>query len=270
MRINHVVIAMDESSVGRRAVRVALAVARSAEAKVTVLRVVPTGEEPIAPAVDPVQVGGVRVDTAVVFGAPGIEICRFAEDHGGDLLVVGRTPRSRMSRLPLGDTADAVARRSRIPCLFVPPRARGLSRVLAAVDGTTRGMTVLRTASDFVRSTGGDLRLVTVEVDFGEPEHLAAALPTGRSERLMSAAREHLPAVGAAPGGWRDHGTPFEPVEVRRGEPAEQILTAVREGSADLLVIGYHRGGPPGILEAGSTARRLAHAASCAVLTVPL
>jgi nucleotide-binding universal stress UspA family protein len=35
-------------------------------------------------------------------------------------------------------------------------------------------------------------------------------------------------------------------------------------------VIGCHRGGPPGILEAGSTARRLAHTAPCAVLTIPL
>jgi nucleotide-binding universal stress UspA family protein len=48
------------------------------------------------------------------------------------------------------------------------------------------------------------------------------------------------------------------------------VLAEVRESGADLLVIGYHRGGPPGVLEAGSTARRLAHEAPCAVLTIPL
>jgi nucleotide-binding universal stress UspA family protein len=57
---------------------------------------------------------------------------------------------------------------------------------------------------------------------------------------------------------------------VRRGDPAEQILAAVEERIPDVLVIGCHRGGPPGILEAGSTARRLAHTAPCAVLTIPL
>jgi nucleotide-binding universal stress UspA family protein len=44
----------------------------------------------------------------------------------------------------------------------------------------------------------------------------------------------------------------------------------VQETGADVLAIGYHRGGPPGVLEAGSTARRLAHVAPCAVLTLPL
>jgi nucleotide-binding universal stress UspA family protein len=35
-------------------------------------------------------------------------------------------------------------------------------------------------------------------------------------------------------------------------------------------VIGYHRGGLPGIIEAGSTARHVVHTAPCAVLTIPL
>ena len=50
----------------------------------------------------------------------------------------------------------------------------------------------------------------------------------------------------------------------------DQILEAVHETEADVLAIGYHRGGLPGILEAGSTARHLAHTAPCAVLTIPL
>ena len=59
-------------------------------------------------------------------------------------------------------------------------------------------------------------------------------------------------------------------VELRRGEPAEQILATVEEQRPDVLVIGSHRGGPAGVIEAGSTARRVAHTAPCAVLTVPL
>ena len=50
----------------------------------------------------------------------------------------------------------------------------------------------------------------------------------------------------------------------------DQILAAVDDHDADALVIGYHRGGPPGLLEAGSTARRLAHTAHCPVLSIPL
>ena len=64
--------------------------------------------------------------TSSAYGLPGIEIGRFAEHVRADLLVLGRKQRSRGQRLLLGDTADAVARRSRIPCLFVP--ASGMRR----------------------------------------------------------------------------------------------------------------------------------------------
>jgi nucleotide-binding universal stress UspA family protein len=50
----------------------------------------------------------------------------------------------------------------------------------------------------------------------------------------------------------------------------DQVMAALEETSADALVVGYHRGGPPGVIEVGSTARHLAHLAPCAVLTVPL
>jgi nucleotide-binding universal stress UspA family protein len=63
---------------------------------------------------------------------------------------------------------------------------------------------------------------------------------------------------------------PLSSISIRRGEIVREILLTVGELEADLLVIGYHRGGPPGVLEAGSTARHLAHTAPCAVLTIPL
>ena len=59
-------------------------------------------------------------------------------------------------------------------------------------------------------------------------------------------------------------------MEVRRGAIVEEILAAVDATGADVLVIGYHRGGLPGLIEAGSTARRVLHTAPCAVLTIPL
>ncbi len=57
---------------------------------------------------------------------------------------------------------------------------------------------------------------------------------------------------------------------MRGGDVVEQILAVVDERRPDVLVIGCHRGGPPGIIDAGSTARRLAHTAPCTILTVPL
>jgi nucleotide-binding universal stress UspA family protein len=60
------------------------------------------------------------------------------------------------------------------------------------------------------------------------------------------------------------------PLVIRHGQIVEEILAEVTACSADVLVIGYHRGGPAGVIEAGSIARRVLHQAECSVLTVPL
>jgi len=279
MQLMHIVAATDESDAGRQAVWTALELAASAGARVTVVRAVQVGrtvlagvpgavpddDEAGAPALDRLQ-RWVEADLptlhdppgityAVAFGLPGVEIARFGEQEHADLIVLGRKPRSRMTRLLLGDTADAVARRSRLPCLFVPVGSRLARRVLVAVDGSERGMAVLRAADGFARSIGAKLRVLTVEpARPEEPGILASTTPATRNAKIQE---QVLAAVNRE-------------LEVRRGEPAEQVLAAVEEHEPDVLVIGSHRGGPAGVIEGGSTARRLAHTAPCAVLTVPL
>jgi nucleotide-binding universal stress UspA family protein len=201
------------------------------------------------------------VELGIGYGIPGIEICRFAERGQADLLVLGRKRHSPMMRLLLGDTADAVARRSRFPCLFVPPGSAHPRKVLVALDGSDRGITVLNQACDFARYAGAVVEAVTVEGRPGdEPLCLVPTLPVARSSSLQVRVREVLAREGF----------PDAPLAIRRGDILERVVAEAQERGADVLAIGYHRGGPPGVLEAGSTARRLAHAAPCAVLTIPL
>jgi nucleotide-binding universal stress UspA family protein len=265
MQLSNIVAAADESDAGRQAIWTALELASKTGASVSVMHVVPAEgngsaqaleqlerwSESDLPPLDPLP----QRTYSLAYGLPGIEIGRFAEQVRADLLVVGRKPRTRMARLLMGDTADAVARRSRLPCLFVPPRDAPPRRVLVAVDGSDRGMAVLKVADGFARQIGAELGVLTVEpVHAGEPVHLAMATPATRSTRIQS-------RVGA---------TLAPTLEVRRGNAAEQILAAAHEQMPDVLVLGRHRGGPAGVIEAGSTARQVLHAAPCAVLTVPL
>src|SRR5262249_28752525 len=149
----------------------------------------------------------------------------------------------------------AVARRSRIPCLFVPPSGASLERIVVAVDGSARGSVVLRFAVTFAREVGAALRVLTVERSWpGEPAELALAVPSTRGEAMQAELARSL-ALEVE-------------VEVRRGDVAEQILDAAGEGGDDVVMIGCHRGGPAGVIEAGSTARHVIHQAPCAVLTV--
>lgn len=298
MRVRHIVVATDESETGRHAVHAAIELALAAGARLTVMTTVPV------PSGVPARVGELaperaaedeapelgrlrqwlapdfpgppptRVDVAAAFGLPGVEIARFAEEREADLLVLGRKRRTFTERLVVGDTADAVARRSRVPCLFVPLDApTSFRRVLVALDGSDRGLAVFNTAVRFACFTGADLHAVTVERHLAnEPGDLAAALPSARSQRL---AERLLACPGKANGGngngHRPNGaTRRIPLAVRRGEPAARILEEITALHADVLVVGYRRGGPPAVVDAGSVSRRLVHEAPTATLTVPL
>lgn len=286
MQLNQIVVATDDSGVGRNAVRVAYALARRAGARLTVMTAVPSeGRVPAGAGELPEHVtnglavslerlkraveaelgegaGSVKspVEVGVAYGIPGIEIGRFAEGRGADLVVLGRKQRSQTARLLLGDTADAVARRSRIPCLLVPMGVSAIESIVVALDGTERGMAVLRVAGDFARAAGIPARLVTVDPVWPD-ERLASVevVATARTARLAELLA--TPSMRAAPRATLD---------VRHGDTVDELLRVMEESRADVLAIGYHRGGPPGVVEAGSIARRLAHTAPGAVLTVPL
>jgi nucleotide-binding universal stress UspA family protein len=265
--LQHIVVAADETETSRNAIRTALGWADRAGARVTVLsvsqqRAMANGTGP-APALAAIgrwlaheapewdASSPLLVEAA---GVPSIEIARFAERAAADLLVVGRKSRSTTSRRLLGDTADAVARRSRVPCLFAPEPDPPPDRLLAALDGTDRGLTVLHAAAGLAAALGAALDLVTVEpASSDEPAHLAGDLSSGRTERLA-----------------RTLGPSARELRVRRGAPVAEILREIDARRARVLVLGYHRGGPPGPVEAGSVARQLVHRAPCAVLTIPL
>ena len=158
-----------------------------------------------------------HVEVGIAAGVPAIEICRLAERRQADLMVLGRKQRSQLGRLLLGDTADAVARRSGIPCLFVPPNSGPFRQVLVALDGSERGMLVLRGALGFALGAGASLRMMTVEAGpADEPAELASTLPLARSARLESELQALLTRnarAGSRPGrggaAWSD----------RRGDP---------------------------------------------------
>jgi universal stress protein E len=280
--VNHLVAAADDSTAGQAAITTAGRLARRCRARLTVLTVevgaTLSASEPATERLNALVKSALAqlpdpptAELAVVAGLPGVEVGRFAETHGADLIVLGRKRRSAFQRLLIGDTADAVARRSRLPCLFVSDAAQQFDSFLVALDGTERGLTVLLAALDFVRAAGARLAVVSVE-----PQHagidLAPDLLSGRSASLVAAVDQLARSTDLGPGRWdrRDGGSGGSPVVIHRGSIVDQILGEVESSNSDVLVVGHHRGGPAGVIEAGSVGRRLAHEAQRAVLTIPL
>lgn len=282
MRLRHLLVALDDSDEGRTALLAATDLAGRAGGRITVLRVAQTAgsyetrERLLAEVREAVTLRLGRLLPSdilsydVTFGLPGVEIARYGETHDADLILVGRKRRTAIQRRLVGDTADAVGRRSSVPCLFVPSGRLAHQRILVALDGTERGLSVLVTAIDFAREAGGRLRAMTVEppADSKADERWVRS---GRSERLAQAVATLRQSSGLGQEFWEDNGGDVgSGLIVHRGAVVDEVLAEVSEARADVLVIGFHRGGPVGVLEAGSIARRLSHEATCSVLTAPL
>jgi nucleotide-binding universal stress UspA family protein len=65
------------------------------------------------------QEQGIAVQVAEIEGEPYVEIIRFAEDQGADMIILSTRGQSGFSRWLLGSVADRVVRGSTIPVLLV-------------------------------------------------------------------------------------------------------------------------------------------------------
>lgn len=79
-------------------------------------------QELLAGAADQVRAAGVSAETVVTTGFAVDEISRVAEERSADLIAMSTHGRSGLGRWVLGSVADAVLRRSTLPCLLVRPR----------------------------------------------------------------------------------------------------------------------------------------------------
>ena len=257
MTWGHVLAAVDESPAGLHALAVATDLCQVGKLRLSVVTVLPLGSEAARPV--PPEIA-VRHPT-VARGIPGIEIVRVAEEAGADLLVLGRRLYAFDSGPRLGPTADQVARRSRIPCLFVPEQQDRFTHHLVALDGTERGFAVLGAAREFQHLAGGDVEVVTVEPPEASVGTGAHEVPRARTLRVAGTLDRM-----AQENGWKHHS-----FHVLRGEPVQLLQSELKHPASDLLVVGSRRGGPSGPPpDSSGTGRLLLYSVSCAVLTVPI
>jgi nucleotide-binding universal stress UspA family protein len=145
MQYRHILLPTDFSEEARRAFPVALELARSNGAKVTLLHVVPDAQitphgAPFAPPIGPLGTaqetesarkqleahrpllaGVAEVDAQVlVSGDPARTIADFARDHGCDLILTSTHGRTGFRRFMLGSVAEGILRRAEVPVLCIP------------------------------------------------------------------------------------------------------------------------------------------------------
>lgn len=191
--------------------------------------------------------------TAVRSRHPLRAIATYVDHQPVDLIVLATEGREGAQRWINRSDAEAIARWAKTMALFVPARAeRGL---VALEDGYVR------------------LRNILLPIDNSPDARAAIAVARRAAEILgdgnvairllhVGDSRPPVPALSEGPEwSWQ--------VELRKGEPVDEILAVAIERAADLIVMPT--AGRDGVLDAlrGSTTEQVLRRAPCPLLAVP-
>ena len=276
-----ILVPLDGSPLGERALPYATAIAKAAGAHLRLVRVAPAAAPSgaaeylrrVAAALSRPPVSP-TVSTAALAGDPATEILAEARRTGAGLVALSTHGRSGLGRWLYGSVADAVLRRAGVPVLLVPAacppawRPEGAWRVLIALDGSPFAAAALGPGADLAEALCVEtllLRVVpppTVALDL-------PGLPGGHraGERAAAALGEASGYVDAVADGLRRRGRAAEGL-VATGPPAATIAAVARGRGAGVIAMATHGRGGAARTVLGSVATATVRAATVPLLLV--
>jgi nucleotide-binding universal stress UspA family protein len=224
----------------------------------------------------------VSVRPQVRRGQPHEEILAHAREEDARMIVVGTCGLAKIERWMVGSVADRVVRSADRPVVLVPrPPEAGLwsgsgagapARAPRVVAGLGAGddVELLRFVAGLRSGGAADVTFVHLYWPLGEYERLGLQGARDLFAADPDVVKNLEPAlrtkIGALPG----QGAVGLEVRPAWGEPASNLLVAVEDKEADLLVVGAHERHGLSRLLGGSIARRLAkHSRYVPVAVVP-
>ncbi len=178
----------------------------------------------------------VRAHCHAIAAPPAVALRQVADELQADLMIVGATRHSVVTRALLGTTAQRVVRQAKAPVIVLREPIGGTIRsVLLTTELGPFCAGVHEMGLDIIETLAGDdakLELRSLLV-VGPVMHLPPPLPV---EQIEEFAHEQL---GKFLRDRRDRGSQVEGV-VRVGEPAAQIASEAKEAKPDLIVVGTH------------------------------
>jgi len=268
--IGNILVATDGSEFSESATGLAIEVARDCQAKLTVMTMVPFGEDlemvgthalrasqdkEAQARLDEVAAravaAGVDCVTSIRYGEdPAQEIVAAADEIGTDLIVMGRRGKRGLARMMVGDATAKVVGNAECLVLIAPRGAKMWQRgIVLATDGSAHSEAAAASAIAFAARCKLPLTVVSATT----ASHSAA-----RKAEALSAV-EKVAALA------KTQGISGEAL-VEEGHPNEVVVAAAAGKAADLIVVGSH--GRTGIAKIllGSISERIIGAAQCPVL----
>lgn len=271
--IGTVVVPLDGSDLGEKALPYAKAIAERAESSMLLLLVVP----PDAPVqtVDEARTYlqrqakslGTGVRIAVLLGKPAEEIMAEAERHRDALIVMTTHGRSGIGKRLFGYVTDRVVHSSTVPVLIIRsgaarPTIPSFQSILVPLDGSALAETALTYAGQLAEAVNAEIQFVRV-VGAGDAAGSLWMMPEV-IEELVRESDDYLTAVASRLSG---EGRQVK-TKTLIGFTTTEILAYEEDTKPDLVVMATHGRGGLDRLVFGSVAERVLQAGTVPVLMV--
>jgi nucleotide-binding universal stress UspA family protein len=201
------------------------------------------------------------VEVTVRQGDPRVEIVRFAEETGVDMVAVGARGFGRLRRVLVGSTSLAVARYAPCPVAIVQGRPRPVKRVLVAVDGSAGSRAAIGFLSLFELVREAEVAILhvlptSVVPGRRRPRASSRGEQADADRRKRRTDADAMLAESAAVLAEARH--PAERL-ISEGDPAREIVSTARSRDVDLVVLGARGLRTLGRLLLGSVSETVLH-----------
>jgi nucleotide-binding universal stress UspA family protein len=221
----------------------------------------------------------VSVRPQLLRGEPHEEIIRHARRDDARMIVLGTSGVGALERLVLGSIADRTVRSADRPVVLVPQATSAerwsartpdrAPRIVAAL-GERDDVGTLRFVGSLRRGAPADVTFVHLYWPIGEYERLGLQGSRELFGPDPDVVKSLEPALRAKVAALAGQGEVTLDVRPAWGEPASNLLVAVEEREADLLVVGAHERQGLSRLVNGSIAGRLTrHSRYVPIVVVP-
>ena len=205
------------------------------------------------------------IHVKTLWGSPFIEVIHAVHEEGYDLVVVGTHGRSAIARLFVGSTSTKLVRKCPCTVWVVKPGAKmSFDAILAPIDFSEVSHESLRLAGELAIRLSSSLHVL--HVYSREHDYLLDLMPEDEFELRPPHRHELISQLHAFA---KKSGLKIEPIlHVRQGDVTQHILATAEEVDAGLIVMGtLGRVGVAGLL-IGNTAEKVLHASSRSLLAM--
>jgi nucleotide-binding universal stress UspA family protein len=218
----------------------------------------------------------VNARVSVRFGQPADEILALASEVDAGLIVMSTHGRSGIRQWVFGTVADRILHGASCPLLLVrttTDQAKiAYQRILVPLDGSETAEQILPYVGALIRLNHTRVFLVSVLTNGLSDRTVALLTSIPAGLRLSTTSlpkaevqlRAYMRSVAAA---LRERGA-FVQIDIRRGSPADEILTHAAEVDADLIAMTTHGLSGPSRWVYGDVAGKVLHSAQRPVLLV--